>query len=256
MSENKAGIFSVIFVALTLLLIMNLPININAQSYEDELEKVGNNYYDADKYYAELEHGHDGIYSEDDYIYKESYYPSKDNINKDPSMLLVKKEVLVCDSLIDSSQLNSTISESDGCANLDQSPFFIEGPNSGRYVACDNDNELCQIDESFFDISIDLDKIDIKGSAEGVKLNFDGQPFNVKEETPDINAQFDSELANLLCRSAGFDSGLSIVTQIPEPEEIQLICTLNQGECSGVIPEGVSKECTVKNYIAEVITVF
>lgn len=77
--------------------------------------------------------------------------------------------------------MNNTISEFDGCANLEESPFFIEGPNSGRYVACDNDDELCQIDESFFDISIGLDKIETTGSAEGVKLNFDGQPFTVKE---------------------------------------------------------------------------
>ena len=27
------------------------------------------------------------------------------------------------------------------------------------------------------------------------------------------------------------------------------ICTLNEGECSGIIPDGELKECTVKNYI-------
>ncbi|MGD1837221.1 MAG: hypothetical protein ACPKPY_04090 [Nitrososphaeraceae archaeon] len=209
MSKSNIGVFSALMFGVMMLLIPATSIA-SAQEYENRYGKVSDVYYGDD----------------DKYVHEEYYYPPKDK-KKEPPMLLVKKDVLYCDAFNDMSD--------DDCFEP------IPGPDSERYVQeCTDDNAVCNnINEEAFDIIV-TDDIEFPGSEEGTKLIFNGQRFMVTEEMQQ------NEFINSQCQEAGFDGGF--VFPFGTGGSAIFICTLNEGECSGIIHDGELKECTVKNY--------
>ena len=236
----KIGILSILLFA-TVLLIPATSIA-NAQEYGDRYGKVSDRDYEDDRYYKEIQYNDRGQYYEDEqYIYEEYYYPSKDK-KKEPPMVLVKKDVLYCDLVI-----NGTDSS---CGDQ-----FAE-PNSERYIqectATEGDlGEICDtINEGFFNIII-TDNIEFPGSEDGKKLTSNGERFTVIEEES-FGERLPPQAFIDACLEAGFDDGFAF--NIPSPSEnppgIGIgICSIFEGDCSGIVQDGELKECTVKNYL-------
>ena len=157
----------------------------------------------------------------------------KKKMMKESPMLLVKKDVLYCDSFSGSDQ---------SCRENGN----IVGPNSGRYVqeCTTTDDDLVivcnSINEEFFKMIV-TDDIEFAGSEDGTKLNFNGERYTVSEDV-EVGEIGQNEVLNSRCQEAGFDSGFFANGGIE-------ICTLNEGECSGIIQDGELKECTIENYV-------
>ena len=235
--------FSVLVLGIMMLLIPSSSLA-NAQEYDDY-------YYEDEQYY-------DGIYRDDDYNKKSDYendeqYKKKEDktdepiiiiknepiIKKDhkkkmkePPMLIVKKDVLYCDSF-------SGVSDQ-RCIDP------IPNKNSDRWLqTCALDNEVCEnIDDEFFKMIV-TDDIEFPGSEDGTKLNLNGERYTVTEKGN--NGQEDNLVPlPLLCEEAGFDKGFLL-------DENIIICTEFEGECSGILKKGELKECTVENYVVGTI---
>ena len=232
--NSKFGMFSVLVLGVMMLLIPATSIA-NAQEYDDS-------YYEQDRDY-------DGIYQDNNHMKSnyanESYKKQDDNTDepivkkekkkmKEPPMLLVKKDVLYCDVVANGNCGN--------CIDLQSIP----GPDSNRWVQdCTATNEFQEvydnINEEFFKIIV-TDDIEFPSSEEGKKLNFNGDRYTVTEDQDTPNEELSSN-----CQEGGFDSGFRLFFD----ETFVDICTINEGECSDIIQDNQSKECTVKNYVAE-----
>ena len=235
MSKSKIGVFSILAFGVLMLLIPATSI-VNAQEY-DRYGKVNDVYFGDNMYYEEIQYSDRNGYYEDKYVYEEYYYPPshKDKKEKEPSMLLVKKDVLYCDSY-------------DGSDQSCRENGNIIGLESGRYgqdctTTMGSAGEVCNnINEETFTIMV-TDKVEFPGSENGTKLTFNGERFTVTENV-NVGTKF-VDNANSLCQEAGFDSGFFVGLD----NTAVLICTLNEGDCSGIIQDGELKECTVKNYV-------
>ena len=231
MSKTKIGVFGALLFGVMMLLIPAISIA-SALEY-DRYGKVNDVYYEDDIYYKEIQYDDRNGYYEDEYVYEENYYPPKDKKKQEPSMLLVKKDVLYCDGFSGSGQ---------ACR---ENGKFV-GPDSGRYVQeCTGSSSICtEINESSFDMVV-TDNIEFPGSEKGKKLSFNGERYTVTEEF-NLGIIQQTEFNNLLCQESGFDSGFFI--NLFNGPQI-LICVLNEGECSGIIQDGELKECDIKNYV-------
>ena len=242
--NSKFGMFSVLVLGIMMLLIPATSLA-NAQEYEDK-------YYKDEQYKKIDKKSYNEPYKKEDE--RKSYYNDdkekseepiiiiknepivkKEKKMKEPPMLLVKKDVLYCDNI----------------AN-DEEPFTCDleggmpGPDSGRYVQeCSNASQgLCEfINESIFDMIV-TDNIEFPGSEKGKKITFNAERFTVSEEQ-NIGIIDQGNPFNLQCQEAGFDNGLVIQGNFPD----LLLCTVFEGECSGIVQNGELKECTVKNYL-------
>ena len=247
--NSKVGMFSVLILGVMMLFI---PTSSLANAQEND------SYYEQDKYYND-------IYIEDSYKqsdYSEPYkkdndkqYKNDDESSKpviiiknepivkkekkkekkESPMLLVKKDVLYCDFFSGTNQICPLES--------------ILGPDSDRYIQeCTVNEFVCDnINEEFFDMIV-TDNIEFLGSQDGKKIKFNGERFTVSEDISfgeiQRNESFNSE-----CKEAGFDGSFVFQRGVA----ITFICTLNEGDCSGIIHDGELKECTVKNYVVAVI---
>ena len=245
--NSKFGMFSILIVGVMMLLI---PVNsfVTAQ----DLQEYDDSQYDQDQYY-------DDVYQEN--IYKKSYYVNesykkqddkksndepviiiknepivkkdKKKKVKEPPMLLVKKDVLYCDTIANGS--------GSGCG-----PNILPGPNSDRHIQeCTATEglggEICEnIDENFFKIIV-TDDVEFPGAEEGTKLNLNGERYTVTEE------MVTNDFVNFQCELAGFNSGFTVNS--PDSGNQISICTEFEGECSGIIQDGELKECTIRNYV-------
>ena len=244
--NSKFGMFSVLVLGVMMLLIPATSIA-NAQEYNDR-------YYEDEQYEKIDKKSYMEQYKKKDDERKSYYNDGKEKNEepviiiknepiqekekkkiKEPSMLLVKKDVLYCDVIADGSF--------SGFCNEDGS---IEGPESNRYVQiCNDDNPICNdFNEVAFDMIV-TDDIEFPGSEEGTKLNLNGERFTVTEDS-NIGFIEQDELVNSQCLEAGFNGGFNVEFL---GGSLISICKLNVGECSGIIPDGEIKECTVKNYI-------
>ena len=229
--NSTVVMFSVLIIGIMMLFIPSTSLA-NAQEYDDR-------HYEDEQYY-------DSGYRDDDY--KKSGYENdktdepiiiiknepivkkdKKKMMKEPPMLLVKKDVLYCDSF-------SGVSDQ-RCIDP------IPDKNSERWVqTCSLDNEVCNtIDEEFFNMIV-TDDVKFSGSEDGTKLNLNGERFTVTEMAS-MGQQQDQE-TTLLCQEAGFDDGFLVNENI-------IICTLFEGKCSGIVEREELKECTVKNYVVD-----
>ena len=217
MSKTKIGVFSILAFGVMMLLIPATSIA-SAQEYDDR-------YYEDERYYED----------NDEYTYEEYYYPPKDK-KKEPPMLVVKKDVLYCDLYSGSDQ------------NCNENGGFL-GPDSERYVqtctaTMNTEGTVCDnINEETFRIIVTED-IEFSGSEEGTKLTVEGERYTVTEES-NIGNEEQSSGFNFTCKESGFDGGFTIGLDNTEA----VICTLNEGDCSGFLQDGQQKECTVKNYV-------
>ena len=211
----KFGIFSVLALGIMMLLIPASSSLANAQEY--------------DQYYEDEQYKKDNKSNEPVIIIKNEPIQKKEKKKmKELPMLIVKKDVLYCDEIADGTGLS--------CGE------FFPGPDSDRYVQeCTDDSLGCSIDESSFDMVI-RDDIEFPGSEEGTKLNFNGERFTVTEDV-NVGEIRQNEFVNSECQKVGFDGGFFL--------ERLSICTLNEGECSGIVQTSELKECTVKNYVVE-----
>ena len=229
---NKIGVFGALLFGIMMLLIPATSM-VSAQE-NDRYGKTNNDvYYEDDRYYEEIQYNDRNGYYEDEYVYEEYYYPpSHKDKKKEPSMLIVKKDVLYCDVIANGTGRDCGFSP-------------IPGPDSDRYVQeCIADDFLCDnLNEATFEMIV-TDNVEFPGSEEGKKLNFDGERYAVTEGTNlgiiERNSDFPFQ-----CQIAGFDDGFILGTDIA-------ICTVFEGECSGIIQDGELKECTVKNYVVAV----
>ena len=212
--NSKFGMFSVLVLGIMMLLI---PVSslANAQEYDQ--------YYENEQYKKDNKSDEPVIIIKNEPIQKKEKKEKKEH-----PMLLVKKDVLYCDRLTNSTGTN--------CG------FPIPGPDSDRYVQeCTTNNFLCNtIDEAAFDMIV-TDNIEFPGSENGKKITFNGERFTVTEDA-NIGEIRQIEGVNFVCQEIGFDGGFELAGFI--------MCTLNEGECSGIIQDGELKECTIKNYVA------
>ena len=249
--NSKFGMFSVLVLGIMMLLIPATSVA-NAQEYDDryyeeQYEKVDKKSYN-EPYKKEDERKSYYIDDNDKYkkddkekseepiiIIKNEPIVKKDKKKKmkEPPMLIVKKDVLYCDEIANGMSPLVCLTEEDG-------PF--EGPDSDSYVQeCTDDNFGCSIDEASFNIIV-TDDIEFPGSEEGTKLNFNGERFTVTEDV-NVGGIEQNGSVNSQCQEVGFDGGFLL--------DNLLICTLNEGECSGIVQDSELKECTVKNYVVE-----
>ena len=212
--NSKFGMFSVLVLGVMMLFIPASSLA-NAQEY--------------DKYYEDEQYKKDNKSNEPVIIIKNEPIQKKEKKKmKEPPMLIVKKDVLYCDLIANGTDFG-------GC----NSPF--PGPNSDRYVQeCTADFLGCSIDESSFNMVI-RDDIEFPGSEEGTKLNFNGERFTVTEDVNLLEGIQQNSIVNSQCQEVGFDGGFFL--------DNLSICTLNEGECSGIVQDSELKECTVKNYV-------
>ena len=239
--NSKIGIFSVLVLGVMMLLIPTSSLA-NAQEY--------------DSYYDEQNQYYDGVYRDDNYKksdYENESYKKNDDRNDEPviiiknepiqkkekkkmkelPMLLVKKDVLYCDLVA-----NGT---NESC----QIP--IPGPDSERYVQeCTADNFLCDITEDLFKIIV-TDDVKFPGS-EGTKINFNGERYTVTEDG-NMGEILQNEFATSNCQSVGFDTGYIVETREGQDVFGAVICTLSEGNCSGIVQDGKLHECTIKNFV-------
>ena len=251
--NSNLGMFAVLAFSVIMLLIPSSSSLVNAQEYDT--------YYEQDQYY-------DGIYQDDNYKksnYENDSYNNKQDdkktdepviiIKNEPlqkkekkekkkelPMILVKKDVLYCDTFAGGSGV-SCFSFVDGT---------IAGKDSGRYVEectanTGPEGEVCDnINESFFEIIV-TDDIDFPGSEDGTKLNFNGERFSITEEQI-IETMNEGGEQDLFCQKTGFDDGFGISLGSPDFTFVPT-CVDFEGDCSGIVSDGELKECTVKNYI-------
>ena len=208
--SSRRGIFGALLFA-TILVMPLTTFNANAQEYIDY-----NKYNDKNKDYY--------------------FYPPKDK-KQDP-MLVVIKELFICEDLIEQ-----------GETFCDGEPFFPE-PTSDRYVEC-TDNTCDPLGPETFEITIE-DKLVFEGSEEGTKINFNGERYTVVEESSQENEINDK--LDFLCKQSGFDEGLEQSFNILNEEIDVGVCAIFEGECSGILKKGELNECTVKNYITSIET--
>ena len=276
MSKTKIGIFSILAFGIMMLLIPATSIASAAEYdkyYKEKNDRYSNEYgYGNDRPYEKIQYKEDeryyDEYRQNDYgkSYDNEYkkidkkendrpviivdnkipIPHKEKEKKkDPPMLTVNKEVLFCDLIA-----NGTSAD---CADFSQIPPTVPGPNSDRYVQ-NCTEELCQgIDDSSFEIKVENANI-FEGDEDGTKLNFNGERFTVTEENSnavetalvgiDPAASLEIELT---CQESGFDS--SYVFGIPDKPFPIISCVNFEGDCSGFVQYGESKECTVTNHI-------
>ena len=215
--NSKYGImFSVIVLGIMMLLVPSSSLLANAQ--------------EGDQYYG------------DGYYYQPNNNDKKEE--REPPMLLVNKEVLFCDSIASGDNF---------CDRDENQPHEFPKADSGRYIECTNNGweNICEkINSESFNIVV-TDEIEFPGSEdEGTKLNFNGERYTVIEEKNNVIP--DGEFSNFLsqCKVAGFDD---VTSQSIGDGLFVLICILSEGECSGFIQDSRLKECTVKNYIVDVI---
>ena len=201
--SSRRGIFGALLFA-TILVMPLTTFNANAQEYIDY-----NKYNDKNKDYY--------------------FYPPKDK-KQDP-MLVVIKELFVCDSIVESN---------DNRCSLESIPE----PDSDRYLECTGD--ICDpLKPESFEITIE-DKLVFEGSEEGTKINFNGERYTVVEKS-DFGDPV--QFVNFQCKDAGFDAGIFKIFNILGQEQFFGICTIFEGDCSGILKKGELNECTVKNYI-------
>ena len=222
----KIGILSILLFA-TVLFIPATSLA-NAQQYADKYDGVDDVYYENNRYYNEIQYNNDRnqYYENDEPVYEEYYYPQKDK-KKEPPMILVKKDVLYCESFVNASNRD--------CPRT-------AGPESDLYLEdCTNDNRICNnVDENSFNIIV-TDNIEFPDSEDSTKLTLNGEQYTVTEESDVIeNEEFAFD-----CKHSGFDDGIVLLTF----EAGLDVCVIFEGECSGVIQDGEQKECIVKNYI-------
>ena len=222
--NSKIGIYSILVLGVMMLLIPAASIA-TAQKYD--------NYYEDEQYKKENKTDEPIIIIKNEPIQKK-----EKKMMKEPPMLLVKKDVLYCDNIANGEEPLT-------CFDIQDSGFA--GPNSDRYVQeCTLDNFACnKINEASFDMIV-TDNIEFPGSEDGTKINFNGERFTITEE-PNIGFEGQNEIINVLCQEAGFDGSIVIEGEFPP----FLFCTVFEGECSGIVPDGELKECTVKNYLVE-----
>ena len=232
--------FSVLVLGVMMLLIPATSIA-NAQEYKDPY------YNEQDQYYGDVYR--DNNYKKSNYenepykkqgdktdepviIIKNEPIQKKEKKMKESPMIIVKKDVLYCDSFSGSNDQR--------CIDP------IPPPNNERWIqTCTLDNEVCNnIDEEFFKMIL-TDDIEFSGSEDGTKLNLNGERFTVTEEAN--TGHENQELISLSCQESGFDEGFLVNENI-------IICTEFEGECSGIVERGELKECTIKNYVVEVPT--
>ena len=204
--SSRRGIFGALLFAAILAMPFSI-FNANAQEYIDY-----DKYNDKNKDYY--------------------FYPPKDK-KQDP-MLVVIKELFICDSLIN-----------EGEGFCEGEPFF-PAPDSDRYLEC-TDNVCDPIGPESFEITIE-DKLVFEGSEEGKKINFNGERYTVTEQSSSEENEFNGEI-DFFCKTSEFDQG--IVKELNVLNEVIDIgvCVLFEGECSGILQKGELNECTVKNYI-------
>ena len=243
--------------------------------YKEKNDRYGKDYgYDRDRNYENIQYQDDeryyNEYRQDDYrkSYDNEYkkvdkkendrsviivdnkipipYKEKEK-KKEPPMLIVNKEVLFCDIIADGNSTN--------CFEQGTNSIFPES-NSGRYVQNCNDEQCQGIDDSSFEIKVENANI-FEGNEDGTKLTFNGERFTVTEENSNavetalvgFNPAFSLEI-EFACQDSGFDS--SYVFGIPDGEFPIISCVDFEGDCSGFVQYGESKECTVKNHIVAV----
>ena len=212
--------------SLGLVLLPNKDNQVSAQ-----VEYHDNSYYDNYNY-------NDNI---NDYYHQESKDKKE---KKEPPMLLVKKELLFCDSI--------AFEDNDGIScNRPNSDLFV-GPDSDRYIKGCNSEQCEGITPSTFDIKI-TDDIKFDGSDKGTKVNFknEAERFTVIEESSKTeSSSFQLENIDTICRFSGFDSGIigSFDNNNGEANEFAS-CVIFEGDCTGFVQDRKQKECTVKNHI-------
>ena len=218
--NSKLGMFSSVVAIGVLLLFVPVSSVVNAQ--------------ENDRYYEDYQK-----YEIDRKSYSDVKY--KEDKKKEPSMLLVKKDVLYCDVIANGTDLSR------GCSITDESTVVgFEGPDSDRYVQeCTltegDEGRLCEsLDEDAFTMMV-TDDIKIPGSKEGTKITFNGERYTVTE---DVNIGEIRESIDSLCQKTGFDSGF-IFEFVENPV---FICTVFDN-CSGIVEDKELKECTFENYL-------
>ena len=238
--NSKVGMFSVLVLSVMMLLIPATSIA-NAQEYDDPYYNEQDQYYDdvyQDNNYKKSNYENEPYKIQDDktdepvIIIKNEPIQKKEKKMKEPPMIIVKKDVLYCDSFSGSNDQR--------CIDP------IPPPNNERWIqTCTLDNEVCNnIDEEFFKMIL-TDDIEFSGSEDGTKRNLNGERFTVIEEAN--TGHENQELISLRCQESGFDEGFLVNENI-------IICTEFEGECSGIVERGELKECTIKNYVVEAPT--
>ena len=235
MSNNKkVGLFSAfLFVGVAALF---FPATALENSIANAQEEVYPLYYEEDS---------DGYYN--DYN-EENDYSYKDNIKKDP-IVVIKKKLFVCrDAAIpppdpENQFFACTINAPGGF-------FYPAGPNSGQYIPCTE--ELCPlIDESDFSVQIFKDVATVRDlTPQGTPVNLDKFHYSVTERAiNDIIATDDNDFVFSQCLTPDFRHSLSYTTFTQDLHVQYLICVNYVGDCDGTIYPGEVKTCTVENYI-------
>ena len=187
------------------------------------------NAQEYDRYYEDAQYKKDNKSNEPVIIIKNEPIQKKEKKKmKEPPMLVVKKDVLYCDSFSGSDQT---------CLN---NGGFL-GPDSDRYVQQCNDNDfVCDnINEANFEMIV-TDNIEFPGSEKGKKINFNGKKYTVNEES-NIEQTKPGPSIDLNCQESGFDGGFLVLG-------FAFICTLNE-DCSGIIQDDELKNVPLQTIL-------
>ncbi|MGD1835017.1 MAG: hypothetical protein ACPKQO_04780 [Nitrososphaeraceae archaeon] len=224
MLKSKIGIFSALMFGVMMLLIPATSIA-NAQEYNDR------------------------YYEEDEYVYEEYYFPSKDKKEMKPAILKITKELFMCDNILNVNETNPNFECEDEYKGFQFTAFFPQPPDSDQYVSCD-DIECPGIDESDFSAAVYKDIAIARdlSSTEQTSVDLTKINYIVSEDRADdvINQDGDQ------CSIVGFNDGTNYEAILSDELIVDYeICVLYEGDCEGTIHPGEVKECTVKNFIYE-----
>ncbi|MGD1836526.1 MAG: hypothetical protein ACPKPY_00525 [Nitrososphaeraceae archaeon] len=235
-SKTKIGIFGVLLFATMMMLVPASLADIYAS------EKKDDRHYDNKR-------GYDGKdYSSERYYIKDNYYD--DSYKKKPAILEIKKELFVCDDILNLNETNREFNCNIEVETTDgRTFFFVSPPDSGQYISCD-DIECPLVDESDFKLQVFSDSIaDDLSSTVPTPVDLTKINYFVTEDE-----QEDPISVAGICTNSGFQYPLTFDSDIQDViEENQIadysICVLHEGDCEGTISPGEVKQCTIKNFI-------
>ena len=243
-SKKNVGLVFNVFLFAAILLIPATAFNANAQEeYKEEKNR------DYEKYYNDYNDKYQ--YNKDDYgkyddkdlkkSYDDYYKPHKEK-KKDP-IVTIKKELFICDDVLDVDFPIEDESTSFGC-------FFEDGaspPTDENYIEC-NDIICPGIDESTFSAFIHKDVATIKDlNPIGIPVNLAKFHYTVVEDELDDSTGFgsDEDCSNHFTERLGY-TGFNEFLNLSFNYNI---CVIYEGDCEGIIYAGEEKICTIKNYI-------
>ena len=236
MSTSKKKV-SMVFSSLLFAAILLIPATAFNANAQEEYKYQKDDYVKYDDYYGDTnQYKDDRDYAKHDYKEKKS------------PQVTIKKELFICDEILDA-EFEPFESINFNCFATEAQNSYLP-PNSDKYIECDE--SICPgIDESTFSAFLFKDVAFVQDlSSEGEVVNLDKFHYTVTEDELDDRTGFGLDAA---CSNAGFIDNMSYdrFFTVSGLEVSYEICVLYEGDCQGTIYPGEEKTCTVKNYITQ-----